>query len=468
MTLAKQKKDFTTGPILGAMFAFVLPIIATSMLQVLYNMADNIIVGQFSGDPDALAAVGSTSSLTNLILNIMTGLAAGSGVVVSHAFGAKDMDNLRKSVHTAMTLSVICGVAVSAIGLIIAKPMLTLMGTNVDLLEKAHLYMLICCLGIPATSVINFSATVLRSVGDSKTPLYILSISGILNVLLNLVFVIVFHMSIAGVALATIISQYASAVTLVYLMFRRKSEHYALSWREMRIDSRILARILGLGIPISIQSVVFSISNVIITVGVNTFDKTVISAKTIAGNIESLIYVVLNAFMQAALTFVGQNYGAKNPDRIKRSIWTAILQVLLIGGIAAAVMLVFAEPLTRLYLSADDPNVSAVLAHSIELLQLMLPAYVLCGVMETIVGALRGLGYSLAPMLITIIGTCGSRILWVFLIFPLPTFNSIVGLFLVYPVSWILTITAHSVTLIVSAKKGKLKKINTQNEVASA
>ncbi len=455
MIKEKKKKDFTSGDLFFPMLAFVLPIMLTGILQVLYNMADNIVVGQFSGDPNALAAVGSTSSLTNLVVNVLMGLGAGSGIVISHAFGAKNDALLEKAVHTAILFSFIGGIAFGAIGFIISEPMLLLMGTKPELLEGAVLYMRIICLGIPGSAVFNFGATILRSVGDSKTPLYILASTGLLNVLLNLVFVICFNMSIIGVALSTIIAQYLSAVVLVYILNRRKNENYALSFKKLAIDRKVLLRIIRFGVPAGIQSGLFSVSNIIITSAVNTLATTVISAKTIASNIENLLYTALNSYMHASMTFVGQNYGAGKNDRIKKSILCAVSQVLIIGIIIGQTMLIFGKPLSLMYIDANDPNKGEVLSYSLELLKLMLTTYVLCGVMETLAGSLRGLGFSVVPMIVNLIGSCGIRIIWVVFFFPMPIFNNIIGLFLIYPISWLLTITAHLSVLLFFWKKKK-------------
>ena len=440
------------------MITFVLPIMLTGILQVLYNMADNMVVGQFSGDPNALAAVGSTSSLTNLVVNVLMGLAAGSGIVVSHAFGAKNFALLEKSVHTAMSTSLIAGIVFSVIGLLISEPALVLMGTRPELMEGAVLYTRIICLGIPGSAVFNFGATILRSVGDSKTPLFILSSTGIINVLLNLVFVIVFHMSIAGVALSTIIAQYISAIILVFILYRRKNECYGLSFSKLGIDPQILKRILRFGIPAGIQSGVFSLSNIVITSAINTFPTTTISAKTIAGNIEGLLYTALNSYMHASMTFVGQNYGANQPARIKKCIFYAVLQVLIIGVTIGQLMILFGEPLSLMYIDPNDPSKDEVLKITLELLQLMLTTYVLCGIMESLAGSLRGLGFSLLPMIVNLIGACGLRVLWIMVFFPMPIFNNIVGVFLIYPISWTLTILAHTTVILFAWKRIKRGK----------
>ncbi len=455
MNALKKKKDFTSGAMFMPMLTFVLPIMLTGVLQVLYNMADNIVVGQFSGDPNALAAVGSTGSLTNLVVNVLMGLGAGAGIVVSHAFGAKNDGLLDKTVHTAMSFSLIAGIIFGAVGVFISEPVLSLMGTKPELLEGAVLYMRIICLGIPGSAVFNFGATILRSVGDSKTPLYILASTGILNVLLNLLFVIAFDMSIAGVALSTIAAQYLSAIWLVFILNKRKSENYGLSFKKLGIDRKVLLRILRFGVPAGIQSGVFSLSNVIITSAVNTLPTTTVSAKTIAGNIENLLYTALNSYMHASMTFVGQNYGAGRFDRIKKSIFYSVSQTLIVGVLIGQLILLFSEPLSLMYIDEADPNREEILRITKELLLLMLNAYVLCGLMEALSGSLRGFGFSIIPMLVNLIGTCGMRILWVYVFFPMPIFNNLIGVFLVYPISWTLTILAHTTVLLIFWRKKK-------------
>ena len=461
----KTKLDLTQGPLFIPMLSFVLPIMLTGILQILYNMADNIVVGRYSGDPYALAAVGSTTSLTNLVLNFIMGIASGAGVVVAQSFGAKDDRTLSRAVHTAMAFSLIGGICFSAIGILISKPALIAMGTLPELQDNAILYMRIICAGIPASAVYNYAATILRSVGDSKTPLIILSSSGIANVLLNLLFVIVFRMSVAGVALATIIAQVLSAIVVVYILWKRKDKNYSLSFSKLGIEKAMLLRILRFGIPAGIQGSLFSIANVIITTAANTFTSAVISAKTIAGNIDGLLYTALNSYMHASMTFTGQNYGAKKVDRIKKSTIYGVIQVLSIGTALALLMLSFGRELSMLYIdSSADPNFNEeVLHYTLKILTLMLPTYALCGMMETLAGALRGIGYSITPMIVNLVGSCGSRILWVYLFFPMEIFNSITGLYLIYPISWILTSIAHFTVLSIAWQK--MQKQLKQDEI---
>lgn len=462
----KTKLDLTNGPLFLPMLSFVLPIMLTGILQILYNMADNIVVGQFSGDPYALGAVGSTSSITNLVLNFIMGIASGAGVVVAQSFGAKDDRALSRAVHTAMTFSVIGGLIFGAIGILISEPALKAMGTLPELQDNAVLYMRIICAGIPASAVYNYAATILRSVGDSKTPLIILSSSGIVNVILNLVFVIGFRMSVAGVALATILSQLLSAIVVVYILYRRKDKNYGLTFSKLGIEKAMLLRILRFGVPAGIQGSLFSISNVIITTAANSFTPAVVNAKTIAGNIDGLLYTALNSYMHASMTFTGQNYGAKKVDRIRKSTIYGVVQVLSIGTAIALVMLAFSKELSMLYIdkSADPQLNEEVLYYSVKILALMLPTYALCGMMETLAGALRGLGYSVTPMIVNLVGSCGSRILWVFLFFPMDAFHTITGLYLIYPISWILTSIAHFIVLMTVWRKLQ-KQLNVKPDV---
>ena len=435
MLKSKIRPSFTDGPIFTRMLLFVIPLMLTGVLQQLYNMADNIVVGQFSGDPDALAAVGSTSSLTALIINFLLGIGAGSSVVIAQFFGARDEKNVSRTVHTAMTFSFIGGLVFMAIGLVCAKPALTLMGTNEDLLEKAVLYMTIICLGIPASSVYNFGASILRSVGDSKTALYILSISGVINVLLNLFFVIVCNMSVAGVALATIISQYVSAISVAIILIKRKGVCYNLNFRKLKIEKPLLVRIMGFGIPIALQSSLFSLSNIVFTSAVNTFPKHTISAKTIAFNIETITYTAMNAFSQAAMTFTAQNYGAKKYKRLNRIVLFATLSVTAVGILISQTEIFFGRDLALLYIESADPNKEAVISDVLEIFKTMLATYFLCGIMEVMSGVLKGIGYSMSSMICSLIGL-GIRVGWVLFVTPTERFHTIFGLVVAYPLSW--------------------------------
>lgn len=452
MAKIKTKQSLTEGPIFTRLLLFVLPIILTGVLQVMYNMADNIVVGRYSGDPNALGAVGSTSSLTVLIVNIMLNISAGAGVVIAQFYGAKDNERVSRTVHTAMAFSVIGGIVCMAVGLIFARPLLTLMGTQEVFYEKAVLYMTIVCIGIPATSIYNFGAAVLRSIGDSKTSLYVLATSGIVNVLLNLFFVLVCHMTVDGVALATIISQYLSAIAVVIVLMKRRSECYCLKPRSLRIELPLLGRIMRIGIPMALQSSLFSISNIIVTSAVNTFPPHVVSAKTIAFNIEGITYTVMNSFANAAMTFVGQNYGARKYRRLNKVFDYALLQVAVAGILVAQTEILLARPLSSLYIGANDPAREQIVEAVLEIFNIMLATYFLCGIMDVISGVLKGLGYSISSMVASLIGLA-LRVAWILFVTPTERFHTIFGLFVSYTISWLFTILLLLVCCVYAWKK---------------
>ena len=455
MAFSKAKSSLTDGPIFSKMILYVLPIMLTGILQLLYNMADHVVVGQFSGDETALAAVGSTASLTNLIVNLFMGITAGSGVVVARSFGAKDYDRLSRAVHTSMLFALFGGVVFSVIGIVVSYPALDLMGTNKDIIDNAALYMQIICLGVPATAVYNFGATILRSVGDSKTPLYILASSGIVNVGLNLFFVIACHMTVEGVALATIISQYISASVVVIILCKRNTTVYALNLKKLKIDRQLLLQILRFGIPAGIQSSLFSISNVAITTAVNGFDTATVAGKTIAGNIDGILYTSLNSYLHAAMTFTAQNYGAGKPQRIKKALVSALSQVLIVGISLAAIILTFGREFGSLFVDSNAQNKEAVITAVLDMLRVTVPLYFICGIMETLSGVLRGLGYSMAPMVMSVGGICGIRILWILTAFQLEPLHNIGGLYLCYPITWTATALMLFITLLIIWPKVK-------------
>ncbi len=441
MVKAKDKIDLTKGPLFTRMLLFVIPVMLTGILQVMYNMADNIVVGQFSGDPDALAAVGSTSSFTNLIVCVMLGFSAGAGAVIAQFLGARNHEEVSRSSHTAMLFSLIGGIAVMTVGLIITRPVLTVMGTKADILDKSVLYMTIICLGIPATSIYNFGSAVLRSAGDSKTSLLILASSGMANVLFNLFFVMVCNMSVEGVAIATIISQYISASAVVAVLVMRKNTPYALSFKKLRIEGRLLKRIFKFGAPIALQSLIFSVSNVLIASAVNTFPKTTVSGSTIASNIDGITYTAMNSFSHAALTFIGQNYGAGEYRRMNKILLYLIIQVTAIGIFIGQTELLFGRQLAMLYVNKSDPNKEAVIAAALEICAVILNSYFLCGIMDAISGTLKALGFSISSMISSLIGVA-VRVVWVLAV--TPKMHTIFGLYVSYIISWLITIAIHS------------------------
>lgn len=451
----KQSRNFTEGPMFWRITAFAIPLMLTGILQICYNMADNIVVGQFSGDPYALGAVGSTSSFSNLILTLLLGMSIGAGVIVAQAYGAKNDGMLSSTVHTALTFALFGGIAFMLIGLVISAPVLRLMGIKEVFFDKSLLYLRIICLGIPASSVYNFGASVLRSVGNSKTPLYILATSGLLNVGLNLVFVIGCHMTVAGVALATIISQYASATAVVIILALHKNDSYGFSFKKYRFDCGILFRMIRLGIPAGIQSAMFSISNMLLASSVNTLKDTAVTAYAISNSIDSIAYTCGNCFCVACTTFSGQNYGAGKPERIKKALFYSLIQAVITVFVIGQIVLFFGEPISKLFVDATNPARDEIISEVMNLISMLLTLYFLCAVMECFSGLLRALGYSLLPMANSIIGICGTRILWVFIFFPMERFNTLRGMFICYPISWSFAALLQIIACIFAWKKLK-------------
>lgn len=452
MVKLKAKRDFTEGPIFTSLLAFVIPLILTGMLQALYGIADNIVVGRFSGDPDALAAVGSTIPISNLAVHIQLGLSAGAGVVVAQLYGAKRDREVSDAVHTSMLFAVIFGVALMTAGVLLSDAILTLMGTKEDYFEKSLLYIRVIFLGIPGLSVYNYGAAVLRSVGDSKSSLYILMASGIMNVGLNLVFVIAFNMSVLGVALATIISQYFSGITVVVILMMRKGHSYTLNLRRLKIDGVLLKRSLRIGVPISLQSALFSTANIIIASAVNTFPKHIVSAKTIAFNLEEFTGTAMLSFSQATMAYAGQNLGARKYGRIKKLLVYSVIQVTVIGILMASAEILFARELALMYISPDDVMREEIISAVIDIFWVMLAPYFVCGIMHAVSGVLKGLGYSLTSMLAAAIGIV-VRVSWVLLIVPIERFHSIFWLAFSFPISWSVTIIMLFVFFLVAWRK---------------
>ncbi len=447
---AVMKKDFTEGPLFGRIFLFTIPIMLSGVLQLLYNAADHIVVGRFSDNPNALAAVGSTSSLNNLIVNLLIGLSIGGSILVAQQIGAKRYDDVSKAVHTAITLATVGGILFMGIGLIISKPMLQIMDTNAEILDDATLYIRIICLGIPGISVYNFGAAILRAGGNSKTPLIILSLSGIANVILNMIFVIVFGMDVEGVALATIISQYASAIAVIFVLCRTK-ECYVFSFKKLGFDGTSLKKILFLGIPSGVQSSLFSLSNMIIQSAVNTFPLESISGNTIGSTIEGFAYTVMNSFSQSTITFIGQNYGAAKPDRMKKILIYSLIQVTTFGLCFSLAEFALVPMLTTFFINPAQGNPELVIEAAILRCSVILVSYFLCGIMDTLAGFIRGIGKAFISMVCSLSGACLLRILWVKLIFPLNPVPTM--LYLCYPITWTVTGVALATFCIIFLKK---------------
>ena len=447
----KYEMNMTEGPMLPKVLMFSLPLIASGILQLLFNAADMIVVGRWAGE-QCLAAVGSTGSLINLMVNVFIGLSVGGSVAVARSFGANAPAAAHRSVHTAMTLAIIAGLAVGLIGFIFCRPLLQLMDNPV--LDLATTYMKIYFLGMPFNMVYNFGASILRAVGDTKRPLIYLTIAGVVNVILNLITVIIFHMNVAGVAIATVASQAVSAV-LVVLCLMRSHGVVHLDLKELRIYKKQLIDIARVGLPAGLQGSLFSISNVLIQSSVNSFGEVVVAANSAGGNLEGFVYTAMNAIHQAALTFASQNLGAGKIRRVRRSVWVCIATVTVIGLVFGNLMLLFGKPLLSLYLddpSAIDPATGiTVLEYGMKRMSWMLPLYCLCGLMDVVVGSLRGVGYSVMPMIVSLTGACLFRVVWILTVFAAtPTLDI---LYMSYPISWALTFGVHLLCYLFIARK---------------
>ncbi|MBQ3591008.1 MAG: MATE family efflux transporter [Clostridia bacterium] len=473
MALSAKRIDIVNGPMIPNIIRFSLPLIATGMLQLLYNAADNIVVGQFDGQT-ALAAVGSTGSLINLIVNICMGLAVGSSVAVAQDYGAGNKDGVHQTIHTSVLVSMIGGLVVALVGFFFSGTFLRWMGSPENVLPLSTLYLKIYFLGTPASMIYNFCASMLRAVGDTKRPLYFLTISGLINVLLNLLFVIVFHMGVAGVALATIISQYVSMImVLVYL--HKLDDCCHLDFRKLKLYRNKMVKIIQVGIPAGLQGSVFSISNVVIQSSINSFGSVVMSGNTAAGQLEGFVYTAMNALYQAALTFTGQHVGAGNIHKLHRVMLSCAAIVLVIGLVMGIGMYAVGEPLLKIYLPIEaNPateeamqtnmeNLKAIEYGMVRLMYVMLP-YFLCGMMEVMVGCQRGMGMSVTPMITSMLGACGIRIFWIYTFFT--WYRSLPMLYISYPISWFITTAVH--TLNYFRAHSKTKKLYQKEHPESA
>ena len=436
--------DMSRGSILKKVISFSFPLMITGILQLLYNAADMIVIGQFTGK-EALAAVGSTGSLINLLINVFMGLSVGTSVVVAQQHGAGDHQGIHNTVHTSIALAIIGGISVGLIGFVLARPLLELMGTPSDVIDAASLYIRIYFIGMPFNMLYTFGSAILRAVGDTKRPLLYLSISGLLNVMLNLVLVIVFHMGVAGVALATIFSQLVSAVLIIRCLMLTDST-VRLIRRHIRIYRNTLAPILRIGLPAGLQGSLFSISNVLIQSSINSFGSVVMAGSAAAGNLEGFVYTSMNSIYQACLTFVGQNKGARQFQRVRKTLWICLGLVFVVGISIGGLFLLFAAPLISIY-NADP----LVIQKGVIRLSIICTTYFICGLMEVLVGQLRGLGYSIVPMIATLGSVCGLRIVWVYTVFAAtPTLEI---LLYSYPISWFVAVLFHFVTYIIVQRK---------------
>lgn len=453
----KQKLDMLNGSIWNKLPLFALPIAATGILEQLFNASDIAIVGNFAQTDKtaAVAAVGANSPIIGLILNLFIGIALGANVVIANAIGRDDRQTVQKAVHTSMVVSVIGGVLVAIIGEIIAEPLLTALNVPDDVLELALLYLRIYFLGMPVILLYNFEAAIFRSIGETKMPLIALTLSGILNVLLNLFFVIVLKMSVNGVATATVLANVVSA-GILYIKLVKSDRYIKVEFKKLRIDGKVFAKIMQIGLPAGIQSAVFAVANIVIQGAINSLGTTVIAASSAAFNIEIIAYNVMNSFSQACTTFVGQNFGANKIDRCKKTLFLCLIEDAIASGTAILIVLITGKFLLSIF--NNDPEVIEI---GYTRLVIIFIAYIFSMLYEVMSGYLRGFGFSLVPAILTTIGVCVVRIVWINTVFPAKrTFAAIMT---AYPVSLSTTAVLIFIALIIYrpskrfANKGKEK-----------
>lgn len=446
--------DMCNGPLLGKILAFSLPLMLSGILQLLFNAADTVVVGRFAGST-ALAAVGSTSSLINLLTNLFIGFSVGANVLIARFYGAKKDKDVGETVHSAILLSIICGVILLVLGFLVTKQILVWMGTPEDVLGQAALYMKIYFIGMPVMLLYNFGSSILRAIGDTRRPLYYLMAAGVVNVVLNLVFVIALGMGVAGVALATVISQALSAFLIIRCLSLLEGS-CRLDVKKLCLKKDKTIQIIRIGFPAGLQGVVFSLSNVLIQSSVNSFGSVAMAGNTAAMNLEGFIYIAMNSFHQTAMSFTSQNLGAGKIKRINRVLLLCLSMVTFVGLFMGWAAYLLGKPLLHIYSSQGE-----VIHYGIMRMSVICTTYCLCGIMDVFVGALRGMGYSFMPMVVSLLGACGFRILWIFTIFQ--WHRSLLNLYISYPVSWLITGAVHALCYII-VKRKHLKVVYSQKE----
>lgn len=441
--VAKSNDSMLQGRLLLNIVRYTVPIILTSLIQLLFNAADLVVVGRFCGSV-YVASIGATGAITNLMVNFFIGLSVGAGVAVAHGFGGHEDEAVHRTVHTALPAALASGAVLTVVGIAFCETFLRWMDTPENVLPLSATYMRIYFAGITFNMVYNFCASILRAAGDTKSPLVFLTMAGVINVGLNVIFVTVFHMNVAGVALATTISQAISAIAVVLVLMHRK-DACRLQLSKMRFYKQQLSKIFRIGVPAGIQSALFSISNVLIQSSVNSFGDVFMSGNAASGNIEGFVYVMMNAFHQTAVNFVGQNTGAQQYQRVKKILWICLGCVTAVGLCAGLTVYSFGEQLLSIYITDSREAISYGM---IRMAYLCLP-YFLCGLMDVSTGALRGMGASFVPMLISVLGVCGIRIGWIYTIFQIPQFHTPQCLYFSYTVSWFATFAAQLIAFFI-------------------
>ena len=449
--MSKQRKTYEMnmceGPLVWKMLVFTLPLMFSGILQLLFNAADTVVVGRYAGK-EALAAVGSTTALINLMINLFMGLSVGANMLVSRYYGAGKEKDIQETVHTSIAVAALAGILLAVVGNVFAKPLLLWMGSPEDVIDLATLYVRIYFAGMPINLVYNFGAAILRAVGDTKRPLYYLTAAGVINVLLNLLFVIVFDMSVAGVALATVLAQVVSVVLLLNCMCKMEG-CCRLEFRKLGIHKEKFVQLLRTGLPAGLQGSVFSFSNVLIQSAINSFGSVAMAGASAASNVEGFTYVAMNSFQQTALCFTSQNLGGGKFERIPKVFRNSLLMVSVVGIVMGGGSYLLGEDLLGIF-SSD----AQVVAYGVERMAWTSLPYFLYGVLDVLVGMLRGLGYAMVPMVVSVIGICGLRILWIMTVFP--QFHTLPVLYSSYLSTWIITGSALAISYMVIWKNMKM------------
>ena len=442
------RMDMTEGPLTTKIIKFTIPVMLTGILQLLFNTADVIVVGRFTGKT-ALAAVGSTGSLINLLVSLFMGLSIGTNVLVARYQGAKDDKAVSETVHTSIALGIVGGLILLIIGVVATRPLLEMMATPEDGIDQSTLYMRILFFGMPLNLILNFGAAILRAIGDTKRPLYYLTIAGVINLFLNIFLVTVFSLGVAGVAIATVISEGVSCV-LILLCLKHETGAIRLYFNRIKINPSKCVDIMKIGLPAGLQGCIFSISNVLIQSSVNSFGSTVMAGNTAASNIEGFVYVSMNSLHQTCISFTSQNFGAGKFKRIKMVLINCLVIVAITGLVLGNSAYFFGKFLLSAY-----NNEAEVISYGLIRLSIISTMYFLCGLMDVMVGAMRGIGYSILPMIVSLVGACGLRIVWIYTVFA--KFRTLDILFISYPVTWTITFLSHLVCYYIVTRKYKDK-----------
>lgn len=448
-----RKIDMCNGSLFKSIILFSVPLMLSGILQLFFNAADVVVVGKFAGD-ESLAAVGATTTLINLLTNLFIGLSVGANVLVANYYGARQKRDVHETVHTAMTISAFCGIFLTVVGFFAAPLLLSLMQTPDDVIDLSVIYLRTYFFGMPAVMIYNFGSAILRATGDTKRALYILSASGVVNVAFNLIFVIVFHWGVFGVGLATVISQVLSAVLIVICLLKEKTD-VRLEIRKLRIYRKKLFRIMQIGIPAGFQGMLFSLSNTVIQSSINGFGKVVVAASAASVSVEGFAFTSMNAFHQAAVSFTSQNIGARKYERVNKILYVSLMYVVIVGVFFAFVFLTFGKNLIGFYSTSPE-----VIAEGVKRLSIIAGSYMLCGMMDVTSGSLRGMNYSFTPMLVSLIGVCLFRVVWVSTVFQLEAYHTIETIYYSYPISWGATFAAHFITFVIAKNilRRKIKK----------